>query len=556
MDNKQMPLEKGFLEAEEVEIEQRKITTGEAINVIGEIFNGREAHIKDLRSRIDKVKAQTAAFKIKREELIATLQAESQDEEASPELVEEFNGIIAEMNELEAQQTAIEAELAKAEEDVSKTEVAWNEGVDASIASLAENATRLEEAFAKSKITKAAWEDLKKSLGFPVNEPMPWKKIIPQQFGFLLEALLKIMLLLEDVDKNVYLPILHRPGFDEIALLNGKRMNIKKHEATGKNSIISGGLTIQEDFENAIGLASNRKKMDIEERKKYFDVLFQELAKRLSSVGAMKWLDACAIELSRQNKYKGTKLNTLVRIPLVKLMEVMGIPVTKTSLDKFRKTINGIMEAFYSISLNYEEAVVGGKKETFHLRILQKRGEVKNSDMYAQFTEDITDYLCHGYPAQFPLSLLKTDERNPNIYALGRYLAFRYSNIINQQQGTADIISVRALLENAPGIPAYEEVMAAGKHLKQRIMQPLKEALDSLEFLTWEYCNAKKAPLTEEQKANFNYETFIDCYVHFTLLNAKDYQPLIEAREEKKAAERAKREARKAAKNKKEGASN
>ena len=92
--------------------------------------------------------------------------------------------------------------------------------------------------------------------------------------------------------------------------------------------------------------------------------------------------------------------------------------------------------------------------------------------------------------------------------------------------------------------------MAAGKHLKQLIMRKLKDAMNGLDFITWEYCNAKKAPLTEEQKANFDYYTFIECYVHFTMLNCMDYKPLIAARKEKKAADMAKREARAAVKKK------
>lgn len=377
------------------------------------------------------------------------------------------------------------------------------------------------------------------------------------------EAIKEMLAETAEIEKNLekayggYATLLHRPGLDGLALLNRNRLNIQKNETTKRNSIVSGNLTIQEDFDKDVSLQPSKgKELKPEERRAHFDALFQKAANQLCSVDAMKWLDTCAIQLAKQNGYKSTKMNTLIAQPLEEIMALWGIPITKASLDKFRSTIRDVQEAFYPVSFSYEENIGNGKKEPVHLRILQKRSEVKNNINYARFTEEITAYFCHGYPAQFPLTLLKADARNPNVYTMGRYLALRYSNIYNQQKGTADIISVKALLDNAaPGIPTYEEVMASGMHLKQRIMKPFKDTLDKQDFIEkWEYCNAKKAPLTEEQKANFTYETFIDCYVHYTLREARDYQPLIEAMEEKKAADKAKREARAAAKKKAKGA--
>lgn len=348
---------------------------------------------------------------------------------------------------------------------------------------------------------------------------------------------------------QVYATMLHRPGLDELTLLNRNNLEVKKHETTGHNSIISGSLTIQEDFDSEISLLpSTEKEMGIQERQKHFDELFQVMAKRLSSVAAMKWLDTCFIQLGRQNKYKAAHINTLVAQPLEEIMELWGIPKTKASMDKLRRTLRDVQEAFYSISLSYEENLGNGKKEPVHQRILQKRSEIKNNINYARFTEEITHYICRGYPSQFPLSLLKVDERNPNVYAMGRYLANRYSNIKNQQEGIADIISVKALLKIAPAIPSFQEVEAAGeRQVKQRIMRPFRDAMNKLDFLTWEYCNAKKEPLRKGQHPEKDYEAFIECYIHYELLNTKDYRPLIAAREEKKAADKEKREARAAA---------
>lgn len=353
---------------------------------------------------------------------------------------------------------------------------------------------------------------------------------------------------------EAYATLLHRPGLDGLTRMNRNRMDIRKNQATGQKTIVVGGLTIEQDYDNVISLLpQQQRQLAAKERTKHLDALFLKLANRLPSVDAMKWLDTCRIILAGQNRYRAASMNTLVEQPLEDIMKLWGIPVTKPSLDKFRRTISEVQEAFYSFSFAFEENIGQGKKEPVHLRILQKRGEVKNNILYARFTEEITAYFCQGYLMEYPLPLMKADGRNPNIYTAGRYLASRYSNIINQQNGKADIISVEALLAALPGIPTYEEV-AASRQFKQRIMRPFEAALKGLKdmgFFTWNYCNAKKVPLTKAQKDNFNYETFAECYIQYSFLDAKDYGPLIAAREEKKAASKAKQEARK---NKAQGA--
>lgn len=332
---------------------------------------------------------------------------------------------------------------------------------------------------------------------------------------------------------HLYGLLLHRPGLDQLALLDRKRLDIKQNDTTGLNSLSMGQLTVIEDFGQDIALTDpSGEEVIPEERKKYFDALFQKLAKRLSSVDAMKWLDISVIQLTMQNRHKGGKRNTKIEQPLEMLMEAQGIPITKASMDKYRATLKEIQEAFFSFRFIIEENVGNGKKVPYHQRILQRYSEIKDNVNYVRFTEDVTEYLCQGYRADLPLSLLKIDGRNPSAYAMGRYIALRYSNLSNQEDGTADIVSVKALLENAPGIPAEHEVEAAGeRQQKQRIIKAFETAMKKLDFLeSWEYCNAKKAPLTKAQRDNFNYRTFKNCYIRYTFRDAKDYKPFLEAK--------------------------
>ena len=347
---------------------------------------------------------------------------------------------------------------------------------------------------------------------------------------------------------KLYAALLYRPGLDELSLLS-KRAEMQKHHITGARTVISGGLTIQQ--EQGIEVTPYKQSKNEQDKEEKLDLVFQKFTSTLSTVAALKLLDICALQLTHQNSHRTSKPNTLVELPLEEYMKLNGIPLTKSSMDKTRRIVKDILEALYSVSFSWEEGNNGKGKEKYHMRVLQKRSEIRNGSIYARFTEDIAEYLIAGYILQYYIPLLKVDERNPSAYRAGKKLLKQYSNLNNQEQGTADIISVKALLASLPEIPSYDEVMKAGMHLEQRIMRALKTALDKLDFIEWEYCNAKKTPLTKKQKANFNYDNFKDCYIKFTPLQGPDMQAKVEARIKKRKQADENRKARAEAKKKK-----
>lgn len=568
MEEQKTPLEKGFLEpaeAEEMQDKQRQGKMGETINALGVIYKRATARSTHIKARIESVRARVIDLYAAREELLAKLEANGPDEEASPDFVEEYNRIKAETLKVEAEQAEIEAELAQAEKTLSDTETTLDEGINNTRAALVENALPLEEAFAKNEKAKTEWGAFKKGMGFPVNEPFPWAKLNAQNIFDVLTALLKIMLN-EEVDKAIYLPILHAPGLDELAKL-GRKTEIQKNPVTETSFVKAGNMTIQQKRGINIGPPAKRKAVrkepskteegltkekEAELAKEKEALLFQRYISTVATTAALKLLDISAIKLTEQNGYKASKFNTNVEMDVKEYMEKCGIPLTRPSLKKVKNTLKGILEAFNAITLDFPEKRAGKEGENWHLNILQKyEDNMANGKLKLQFTEDVTEYLVGAYLAYFPMLLLKADERNDNVYRMGRRLMYYYSNINNQQQGTADIISVKALLESAPAIPTYEEVMGADKHLELRIMRPFKAALDKLDFIEWEYCNAKKAPLTKKQKAAFSYETFIGCYVKFTVMNGPDMKRIVAARQEKKAQAEERKRARAEARKKK-----
>lgn len=404
----------------------------------------------------------------------------------------------------------------------------------------------IETALKKKQYLLPEWYEFKKQLGLEPDEPIQTRNTDLKRLNELLKGLERAIKESPLAVYPVYAALLHGPGLDEIAKLD-RKTEIQKNPITGTAYATVGNMTIQHKQGINVGPPAKQKASRKELTKEDEALLFQRYISTAATTAALKLLDISAIKLTEQNGYGASKFNTNVEMDVAEYMEKCGIPLTTASTKKTKSTLKGILEAFNAITLDFQEKRAGRDGENWHLNILQKyEDNMASGKIKLQFTEDIAEYLTGAFLAHFPMPLLKTDERNDNVYRMGRRLMLHYSNVYNQEKGTADIISVKALLESAPSIRTYEEVMAAkgDRHLEVSIMRPFKTALDKLDFIEWEYCNAKKAHLTKKQKAEFDYHTFIVCYVKFTVLNGPDMKKIVAAKQEKKAQAEAKKKAR------------
>ncbi len=233
----------------------------------------------------------------------------------------------------------------------------------------------------------------------------------------------------------------------------------------------------------------------------------------------LKLLDTCTMYLTKQNTYRGNneKINTNITIPLEQYMTLCGIPLTKSSKDKTRRRVKEDLETLFHMSLEWTESSGKKTKDFAKMRICDKIAIVRGNINF-NFSKDMARYLTDAYIMQYPMELLKVDERNSNLYPVGRKLLLHYSINNNRKKGTSNIISVKALLEVCPDIPTYEKVMSEGRQLDQRIRTPLEKALDALKFINWEYSNSKGVPLTEEQILSTDYKTFEKLYIKFNVI--------------------------------------
>lgn len=256
-------------------------------------------------------------------------------------------------------------------------------------------------------------------------------------------------------------------------------------------------------------------------------------------VSTHKLLDLCTLQLTQQNDYRGKGvLHTAVDIALDDYIEALGIPHTKASKDKARRRVKEDLETLYSTSLEWQETGTGPLGDFAKTRICTMVG-IRRGRIQIDFTNAFTSYLTSAYIMQYPRAILQISEKFSNSYHLGRKLLLHHSIDSNQRRGTASIISIRSLLENAPELPSFAQVRATDRAYTRRIIEPFERDMNALhDFLRWNYCNAKGKPLTEDQLAHFSYEVFSTSYVYFEVDDFPDPAERLERKERARRKEK------------------
>lgn len=146
---------------------------------------------------------------------------------------------------------------------------------------------------------------------------------------------------------------------------------------------------------------------------------------------------------------------------------------------------------------------------------------------------------------------------NPHSYDMAKKLQEHY--YMNVGKSNSNRIAVKSLQKELPNLPSYDDVMNGDRHIDQRIIKPFEKDLDALvkkyDILEkWNYCNKQGEPLTNEQLHNYDYISWNEWLIEFTL---KDYPKtteklrLAEYKEKQKKAQKAKSKRNTAARAKK-----
>ncbi len=331
-------------------------------------------------------------------------------------------------------------------------------------------------------------------------------------------------------EQKAYIPMLNAPATNQLTHISSSVTPPVIDLITGNATIRKGTLSVSIDgYGNLKGLRAS----------------------------TLKLLDACTIHLTEQNTYQGNddKINVAIEISLPHYGDLCGIPDTKPSRDKLRRRVKEDLETLYHISLDWTEPAGKSTRDFAKIRICDKVG-IERGKICFNFSSEMAKYLTTAYLMQYPIELLKVDDRNPNLYPLGRKLLLHHSIDNNVIKKTANIISVKALLDVCPAIPSYEEVLKTDRHLERKIKTPFETALNAIPFIRWEYSNSKGIPLTDEQLEAADYATFIELFIHFEVEGTIDRMEQIKAKREEakaKAKTRTKTRSKKASKKKSAG---
>lgn len=234
--------------------------------------------------------------------------------------------------------------------------------------------------------------------------------------------------------------------------------------------------------------------------------------------------------------------NPTVFLSLDEFMEKRGLK----NRQKARAQMADALDVILKTSMTWNEIL--GKKTVPYAGVNLADSWVwsngKKTGAYFTFGATYSVYLG-GLPVMsYPLELLKINsKRLPNGFPLSRKIA-ELKNM-NAGKSNEDIISVKTLLNNAPYIPSYDEVMKTDRAVNRRIIDPMERDLNALEAFSWEYCHSNGAPLTEEEikkyrEEGFPYELFENLLIKVTWKEYPDQSERIQRAEERKAERRKK----------------
>lgn len=276
-----------------------------------------------------------------------------------------------------------------------------------------------------------------------------------------------------------------------------------------------------------------------------YDKLHGELG-----VSAKKLLDTGVVMLTQRNSYEAENPDPVVYIDLMEYAKANGYNVSRYVVDTSEEataqeeriavllknlTFRILRDIAYISSISQTIIEKKGKNvvEGSVRRILYK-GDVKNGKIRLVFDNEAAQYLSQAFIMQYPVALLKHDNRNQNSYAIGRKIAYHNSMRNNIKAGTANTLGVFSLLEAAPEIQSLVELHSKGRRdWKLQIKSKLEKALDdnvSIGYLSrWEYHSNSRGRLTREQAAELSPEEYLALYVDFAVVDPPDASEILAA---------------------------
>lgn len=276
---------------------------------------------------------------------------------------------------------------------------------------------------------------------------------------------------------------------------------------------------------------------------------------------AKKLLDTAILYLTFNNVHNSSTIRPTVEIPLIEYGEKKGYNFTplimeteaeqvaenkrvEERLKEFKKKVRADLSDIKQVEMSFEESKGRNKGDYSDISIISSHSirTIKGVPMIRiNFDVDMANYLVKSYVMQYPVALLKLDDRNANAYALGCYIANHNSIDNNAAAGTQNTLSVKCLLEAAPEIISIEALREKGRRdWKRLIKKRLEASIESLMEIgyikRWEYRNSATGQrFTAENSNSLSWDSFNGMMVDFVLME----NPAQIERQKRKAEQKA-----------------
>lgn len=223
----------------------------------------------------------------------------------------------------------------------------------------------------------------------------------------------------------------------------------------------------------------------------------------------------------------------VVTLTINEYMELCGLRHRRSTKEQ----ITADLEILLNMAAIVKAKKTRGKEraEGFIKLELCEKCEIKNGVIEFTLTKDFYKELLN-YPAMpYPVKLWRINiNDNPHSYYFLRKLAEQ--KFMNSGKPNEDITTVRTLLDNAPYLPAYEEVKEAGRQIAQRIINPFTRDLDELsDTLIWQCYGAGNEPLRKEDLTGLSFQAFEELRIKTEWRDYPDQTARLAARKSKTA---------------------
>lgn len=237
----------------------------------------------------------------------------------------------------------------------------------------------------------------------------------------------------------------------------------------------------------------------------------------------LKMLDLLILLVGKKNQYELSEeeaVNCFVEFSIKQYAELMGKnnPKSTSTKKNVRRIIEEALSLLNDLSISTAEKRKSEIKEFKDMKLIEEF-KCKNGIYTVQLTEKFVRYLITSYVTNFPLKLFKIDERSKNVYSLAKKLVYHQSINNNRKKKIHEVISVEALLNVCPKIPAIEEVRLKKGGWRSRIEESLDNSLNKLVddkiLVSWEYSNPNCERLSDKQLEMKSFFEFQKYRIHF-----------------------------------------